>query len=89
MTEDLFTFYQMPQLHDPVLIVGFGEWSNAGNVALKSIDYIIEKKRATLIAEIDPDYFLPIYYKTDPVVTIKKGRLHRLDFKKDIFLFLS
>jgi len=86
MTEDIVTFYQMPPLHDPVLIVGFGDWSNAGNVALKSIDYIIEKKEATLIAEIDPDYFYQ-FTQNRPVVTIKKGRLHGLVLKKISFYF--
>ena len=86
MSEDLLTFYQMPQLHDPVLIVGFGDWSNAGNVALKSIDYIIEKKKATLIAEIDPDYFYQ-FTQNRPVITIKKGRLYGLVLKKISFYF--
>jgi len=86
MTEDLVTFYQMPQLHDPVLIVGFGDWSNAGNVALKSIEYIIEKKKATLIAEIDPDYFYQ-FTQNRPVITIKKGRLYDLVLKKISFYF--
>jgi len=44
MAEDLVTFYQAPPLHNPVLIAGFGGWSNGGNIALKSIEYIIQKK---------------------------------------------
>ena len=86
MTEDIVTLYQMPQLHDPVLIVGFGDWSNAGNVALKSIEYIIEKKKATLIAEMDSDYFYQ-FTQNRPVVTIKKGRLYSVVHKKISFYF--
>ena len=87
MYEDIVTFYQMPSLHDPVLIAGFEDWSNAGNVALKSIDYLIEKKRATLIAEINPDYFYQ-FTQNRPVVTIKKGRFYGLVLKKISFYFL-
>jgi predicted ATP-grasp superfamily ATP-dependent carboligase len=86
MNEDLITFYQMPPLHNPVLIAGFGDWSNAGNVALKTIDYIIQEKKATLIAEIDPDNFYQ-FTQNRPVITIRKGRLHNLTLKKISFYF--
>ena len=86
MYEDIITFYQMPKLHDPVLIAGFGDWSNAGNVALKSIDYLIEKKGALLIAEINPDYFYQ-FTQNRPVITIKKGRFYGLIIKKISFYF--
>lgn len=84
MTEDLITFYQMPTLHNPVLIAGFGDWSNAGNVALNSIEYIIKEKKATLIAEIDPDYFYQ-FTQNRPIITIRKGRLQGLVLKKISF----
>jgi len=86
MPEDIVTFYQKPQLNDPVLIVGFGDWSNAGNVALKSIDYIIQKKGATLMAEMNPDRFYQ-FTQNRPVVTIKEGSLQGLSLKKISFYF--
>ncbi len=86
MPEDIVTFYQKPQLNDPILIVGFGDWSNAGNVALKSIDYIIHKKGATLMAEIDPDRFYQ-FTQNRPVATIKAGRLQELSLKRISFYF--
>jgi predicted ATP-grasp superfamily ATP-dependent carboligase len=86
MSEEIVTFYQKPRLNDPILIVGFEDWSNAGNVALKSIDYIIQKKGATLMAEIDPDRFYQ-FTQNRPVATIKAGRLQELSLKRISFYF--
>jgi proteasome assembly chaperone (PAC2) family protein len=86
MIEDFVTFYQSPPLKDPIFITGFGDWPNAGNVALKSIDYIIRKKGATVIAEIDTDQFYH-FVQNRPVISIKEGRLQRLDLKKITFYF--
>jgi proteasome assembly chaperone (PAC2) family protein len=84
MFKDFLTFHEQPRLEKPALIAGFGDWSNAGNVALKSIEYVIGKKKATLFAEIDPD---PFYHFTQkrPVVSIKEGRLQRLNRKQISF----
>ncbi len=77
MAEDFVKSYQTPALNNPILIAGFGGWSNAGNIALKSIEYIIEKKGAALIAEIDPDHFYQ-FTQNRPVINIKEGRLQDL-----------
>lgn len=87
MIEDFVTFHQSPPLDNPVLIAGFGDWSNAGNVALKSIEYIIRKKGATKMAEIDTDRFYH-FTQSRPVVSIREGRLQRLNLKKISFYFL-
>ena len=86
MAEDLVTFYQEPPLHNPVLIAGFGGWSNGGNIALKSIEYIIQKKGATLTAEIDPDPFYQ-FTQNRPVITIKEGRLQGLNSERISFYY--
>ena len=86
MSEDFVKFYQTPPLNTPILIAGFGGWSNAGNIAVKSIEYIIRKKGATLIAEIDPDHFYQ-FTQNRPVVNIKQGRLQDLYLKKISFYF--
>jgi len=84
MIEDFVTFHQTRTLKNPALIVGFGDWSNAGNVALKSIEYAIRKKRATLLAEIETD---PFYHFTQnrPIISIKEGRLQRVNRKRISF----
>jgi proteasome assembly chaperone (PAC2) family protein len=86
MIEDFVSFHQSPRLENPVMIVGFGDWSNAGNVALKSIDYIIQKKGATILAEIDVDHFYH-FTQNRPVVSIKEGRFQRLNVNRIEFYF--
>jgi predicted ATP-grasp superfamily ATP-dependent carboligase len=88
MSEDLVTYYQMPQLNSPVLIAAFGGWSNAGNTAIKTIEYIIRKKRATLLAELDPDWFFQ-FTQNRPVIAIKEGRLRDFRLNKTSFYFFS
>jgi proteasome assembly chaperone (PAC2) family protein len=88
MIEDLVTYYQAPQLNSPVLIAAFGGWSNAGNTAIKTIEYIIRKKRATLLAELDPDWFFQ-FTQNRPVIAIKEGRLRDVRLNKTSFYFFS
>ncbi|MEE8300103.1 MAG: PAC2 family protein [Desulfatiglandales bacterium] len=85
MTQDFVTFYQTPPLHNPILIVGFEGWSNAGNISMKSIEHIIQKKGAKLIAEIDQDPFYQ-FTQNRPTVTIKKGRLRDI-YLNDIYFY--
>jgi len=84
MIEDFVTFHQKPTLKNPALIVGFGDWSNAGNVALKSIEYVIRKKGATLFAEIETDHFYH-FTQNRPIISIKEGRLQRINRKRISF----
>ena len=84
MIDEFVTFHQKPKLVNPALIAGFGDWSNAGNVALKSIEYVIRKKGATLFAEIETDNFYH-FTQNRPVVSIKEGRLQRLNLKRISF----
>ena len=86
MVEESVSFYQMPQLNKPILIAGFGGWSNAGNTAVKSVEYIIRKTRATLLADIDPDYFYQ-FTQNRPLIAIKEGRLQDVQLKKISFYF--
>jgi proteasome assembly chaperone (PAC2) family protein len=84
MIQDFFTLHQKPRLKNPALIAGFGDWSNAGNVALKSIEYVIRKKGATMFAEIETD---PFFYFTQnrPIVSIKEGKLQDLTAQRISF----
>jgi proteasome assembly chaperone (PAC2) family protein len=84
MIDDFVTFQQNPMLQNPVLIAGFGDWSNAGNVALKSIEYVIRKKGATQLAEIEIDHFYH-FTQNRPIVSITEGRLQRLNVKRISF----
>ena len=88
MVEDLVSFYQMPQLNKPILIAAFGGWSNAGNTAIKAVEYLIRKKRATLLADIDPDCFFQ-FTQNRPIIAIKEGRLRDVRLNKTSFSCFS
>lgn len=67
-------FNKRPRLLKPIMILGFGGWSNAGNSALKSIDYIIEKKGGKLLGKINPDNLYQ-FTQNRPAIAIEEGRL--------------
>ncbi len=69
----------LPSLKRAVLIVGFGGWGNALNVAAGLIDYLVRKLAAEPIGRIDPDTFYR-YDENRPVVRIEDGELKGLDF---------
>jgi predicted ATP-grasp superfamily ATP-dependent carboligase len=85
--EDNVRFYKEPQLIKPIMIIGFGGWSNAGNSSLKSIDYIIEKKGGTLLAKIDPDSFYQ-FTQNRPIIAIEEGRLKSIS-QTEITIYYS
>ncbi len=88
MLDDYVNFYQMPKVKNPILICGFEGWSNAGNIAVKTVEHIIQGKGATLMAEIDPDPFYQ-FTRNRPIVEIKEGRYQGVNTKKASFYFLS
>jgi proteasome assembly chaperone (PAC2) family protein len=67
----------IPELSHPVLIAGFEGWANGGNVAVGTIDYLIQKLGATRFAKIDPNNF----YRFDdarPIVKVEGGQLREI-----------
>ena len=69
----------LPTLKRALLIVGFGGWGNALNVAAGMIDYLVRQLEAEPIGKIDPDTFYR-YDENRPVVRIEEGELKSLDF---------
>lgn len=76
MDEELIIDH-IPELSNPVLIAGFEGWANGGNVAVGTIDYLIQNLGATRFAKIDPNHF----YRFDdarPVVNVEGGQLKEI-----------
>ncbi len=48
---------QTPELRDPILIASFAGWSDAGGAATAAGQYLIERWRASRLAEIDAQEF--------------------------------
>jgi proteasome assembly chaperone (PAC2) family protein len=73
MSEELIIEH-MPELSEPILVLGFEGWANGGNVAIGMIDYLVQRLGATSFAKINPDNF----YRFDdarPVVRVEGGEL--------------
>jgi len=63
-----------PTLQEPVAILGFGGWANAGDVSTSTLSYLIQALDAQPLAELDPD---PYYDFTAqrPTGRIEDGRV--------------
>jgi len=74
----------MPELKQPILILGFEGWANGGNVAVGMIDYLIQKLGASRFATIDPDHFYR-FDDTRPIVRVKGGQLQEVSPPEAVF----
>jgi len=75
--EESIKIEYLPELNDPLFIVGFDGWGNALDISRGMVDYMIRKKSAKLFAKIDPD----IFYRFDenrPLVDIEDGLLKKI-----------
>jgi proteasome assembly chaperone (PAC2) family protein len=77
MLEEAFQIKHLPELTDPLFLVGFDGWGNALDVSRGMVDYLIRKLNPEPFGEINPDLF----YRFDeirPVVEIDNGFLKKL-----------
>src|SRR5215510_619897 len=51
------TIDEVPQLTDPVLIVAFAGWNDAGNAATYAAQFLVQQLQARRFASIDPEEF--------------------------------
>lgn len=83
---DAITYLYRPRLHQPLLIVGFEGWPNAGEVSSYSIQYLVQQFKAKHFASIPLDPF----YQTSslrPTAIIKDGKLLELKPPANHFYF--
>lgn len=77
MLPEAIQIEHLPDLEDPLLIVGFEGWGNALDISRGMVEYLIGKLKAQIFAKIDSDLF----YRFDenrPVVKIQDGLLKDL-----------
>lgn len=72
MTHDPITFESRPGLKQPVLILSFSGWSDAGASATTAVRYLTEQLIATKFAAIDPEEFYDFSVQR-PVVRLVEG----------------
>lgn len=84
MISESIDFEYIPELSEPLLIVGFDGWGNALDISRGMADYLVRKLKAKPFGTINPDH----YYRFDekrPVVTIEAGLLKKIDQPGGIF----
>ncbi len=77
MLSDPIQIEHLPNLDEPLLIVGFEGWGNALDISRGMVNYLIGKLKAKIFAKIDSDLF----YRFDenrPLVKIRDGLLEDL-----------
>ncbi len=84
MKEEGIHIETLPELQKPILIVGFGGWGDALNVATETVAYLIRKFEAGSFARLNPDLFYR-YDQVRPIVNIEKGVLKDLSIPGGFF----
>ena len=51
------TIHESPKLREPILIMAFGGWPDAGEGATQAVKHLVRKLKATKFAEIDSEEF--------------------------------
>jgi proteasome assembly chaperone (PAC2) family protein len=79
-------YLEKPDLHKPILIIGFEGWPNAADVSSSVLQYLIEKSNAKKFASIPNEGFYQLS-SSRPEAVIKEGRLMELKFLGNHFYY--
>jgi proteasome assembly chaperone (PAC2) family protein len=80
------TYLEKPNLHKPILVIGFEGWPNAAEVSSSALQFLIEKLKAKKFASIPIESFYQIS-SLRPVAVIKEGRLMELKIPGNHFYY--
>ncbi len=67
----------LPPLRDPVMLVGFDGWPNAGRQATGTVKYLARALKSFTVAEVDMEEFL-VFGESRPRVTVEHGLLSKM-----------
>ena len=73
-----------PAVSQPVLLVAFGGWNDAGDAASTAIDYLIDEWDTNEFADIDPEEFFD-FTATRPEVRIDLGGTRQIEWPSNAF----
>jgi proteasome assembly chaperone (PAC2) family protein len=77
MNDQAFQIEELPQLNNPIFIIGFDGWGNALNISKGMVDYLVQNLKGQKIGRINTDLFY-LYNQLRPVVKIEEGKLLEL-----------
>ena len=75
---------QLPALTDPVLIVAFAGWNDAGNAATHAAEFLLKGLRARRFASIDPEEFYD-FSEVRPHVRLRDGLYREIQWPENTF----
>src|SRR3972149_8017943 len=88
MTSDPLAFDSRPSLRNPVLLLAFAGWSDAGASATTAVRYLADQLLAKKIASIDPEEFYD-FYTQRPVVRLNENKIREIHWPSYDFFFGS
>ncbi|MGH7824324.1 MAG: PAC2 family protein [Candidatus Binatia bacterium] len=77
MSSDPLVFENRPQLRNPVLLLSFGGWSDAGASATTAVRYMSDQLLANKFASIDPEEFYDFSMQR-PVVRLTESKVREI-----------
>ena len=75
-----------PQLNNPVLIMGFSGWANAGEVSTETVNYLASRLNAQPLANVEPDHFYD-YATERPTALIQSGLVREFKYPEPVFSY--
>jgi len=81
-------FHVKPDLRDPILILAFEGWNDAGEAATRAVRYLAETLQTVPLAEIDPEEFYDFTVHR-PVVRLDEGSVRHIEWPSYEFRFGS
>ena len=82
----IIKYLSEPSLRDPALVAAFGGWGNAGEVATRTVDFMVTSLQAEQLAILESDDFY-LFSVNRPLVNIANGHLKSLDLPRSRFYF--
>ena len=79
---------KLPTLTDPVLIVAFAGWNDAGNAATHAAEFLVKGLRARRFASIDPEEFYN-FTEVRPHVQLREGLTREIKWPANDFFYSS
>jgi len=74
-----FNIYEEPELKEPLLVLGFRGWADAGRISSGSVGYLIRKLGARRFGEIIP-YDFYILQNSRPLGWIEEGIIRKIEW---------
>ena len=82
----IIKYLSQPSLRNPALVAAFGGWGNAGEVATRTVDFMVNNLQAEQLAILESDDFY-LFSVNRPLVSIANGHLKSLDLPRSRFYF--